>query len=178
MFQLVDVVADALEVASEELANGHDDINFGGSIAHGEGCFGHFHFDESLRRGERTADASHFYAINFQRFAHNFCEARIDADGSYVGLVGIFSVELVHTLSESHHTLVGVGGFQGGELNASKEEFLNVEGVVLRHFLGNNLHDGSLHLRVVHVEVVLLQCLVDLTGVLECFVCHNMIVFS
>ena len=71
-----------------------------------------------------------------------------------MGNVGIFAAETVDLFHHAEHFLLGVCGTERGEFNASEEELLYIEGVVLRHFLLDNLLYGSLNFGIIEVGFV------------------------
>ena len=98
-----------------------------------------------------------------------------------MGQVRILLVEGVDTVCEGHDAGVAVGGLEGGELDASHEEFLHLHGVVLMHLLGDDLAHSLLHGLVVDVGVILAQSFLIfafLLGFCLCFLFFQKVVFN
>ena len=156
LLELLDVVAEAFVVLAEELAHGHHDVHLCGSVLEGEGCLCHLYLDEGLGRGEIAAYNGDFHAVYLQTLADEAGEVGVGADSGNVGHIGIVVGEFVHLLDHLQDALLGVFGMERGQLYASKEEFLYLQGVVFHYLLIEDfLHFGS-NLLVVEVAVVLL----------------------
>ena len=68
--------------------------------------------------------------VCFQCIVDDFCHVRINTDSRYVIQIVILIIKLIHLFREFHDALLAVCTFQGRQIDAVKEEFLDLRSIV------------------------------------------------
>lgn len=107
--------------------------------------------------GEIAAYDGDFHAINLQALADQSSKVRVGAYGSYMRKLWIILGKLVYLFDHFQDAFLCIFCMKRGQLDASKEEFLYLHGLVLSHFLVDYLLDFCCYFLVVEVAVILFQ---------------------